>query len=290
MSAITINVEKETPTFASALWLSGLLLRVALSGLVFGLSLTAPVPIVAFLAVVALDLAGFVWSIIRYNTAGNTHFNNTGQFWPIAGGYVFFFLSCPLMVALWFLLYQSTLTDISARNTNTGTAEPSYNNSRFVTEISRSRNQLTYKGVIAQGGADEIAAVFDGPDAINTLVLSSPGGNVYEAREMAREVQKRGVNTHVVNECSASCLLVYLAGRERSLGPGAKLGAHTYGLDFAQVLPHVSPLREMREDQQYFLERGVSLRFVEEAFALDRDAIWYPSRQELIAAGVVTGN
>lgn len=290
MSAITINVVKETPTFASAFWLTGVLLRCALSAAVFGLSQFSPLPLFAFVLVVALDLAAFVGTIIRYSIAGNLYLNSTGRFWTVVGGYAFFFLASPAVLITWFLLFQSTGVEMSARDTDAGSARPSYNNTRFINELSRNRSQLTFKGVIAQGAATEIAEMLEGGGESKTLVLSSPGGNVFEARDMAREVQRNDVNTHVTNECNASCLLVYLAGTQRSLGPGAKLGLHSYGLDFSQLLPHVSPLKELRTDQQYFLQRGVSPWFVAKAFELDRDAIWYPSRQELIDAGVVTEN
>ncbi len=288
MSAISTNFVQKGPTFGSALWLTGVFFRLGMTGLLFALTLTQSISFLVFALIVTGDLISFIWSIGRYNGASNSHLNSTGRFWAVTGGYVFFILAFIVMIVMWWLMFQVTEFTPPSKNMGRDEIEQPHNNLRFVIETSPNKKQTTFKGVIASSAADEVAHALDGANGTATLVLRSGGGNVYVARDMASNVLQRGADTRVVNECSASCVLVFLAGANRTLGPGAQLGLHAYGLDYEQVLPHVVQSRERREDQQFFLQRGVSLAFVEKAFAADRDAIWYPSRQELIKAGVIT--
>lgn len=289
MAAITTHYVPQGPSFLSALWVTGLLVRVVMTSALLGLTFFQPISVALLAAALATDLMSFIWAVIRFNHAASNHLHDTGRFWPVAGGYSFFVLSFVLMLFTWWLLFtDSEMAQRQAKETNSAlnTARPPVD--RFVADFSRDRKELVFRGVVAQGAADGIAALLNDSQRTDTLVLNSPGGNVYEAREMAREVMDRGLNTHVANECNASCLLVFMAGQTRTLGQGADLGFHRYGIDFEQVLPNVNPLREMRKDQQFYLERGVSLDFLDEVFDLGRKAIWYPQREELYAAGILS--
>ena len=227
--------------------------------------------------------------LLKFNNVAGTHLTETGRFWPVVFGFCFFFLAAVAMIISWWLLVSEAAPPSVFRDDKKETvSRPMPLGDRFVAEISRDRRQIILKGVMAQGLVAQIEPRFAESDRIDTIILSSPGGNVHEARILASDIQRRGLNTHVTTECSASCLLVYMAGQNRTLGTGGRLGFHRYGLDFVQVLPHVSPIREMRVDQQYYLERGVSLEFLDEVFDLNRDAIWYPTRRELVNAGIIT--
>jgi len=288
MTAITTHIVQQGPSFPSAFWVTGVLLRVVITAAFFALTLFQPISVPLLAAALATDLMSFIWAVVRFNTAAGNHLNETGRFWPVAGGYGFFFLAFLVMLFTWWMIFSDS--DMAHRQddrtqSSLNTARPPVD--RFIADYSRDQRQLVFRGVVAQGAADGIAELLDDSDTVDTLVLNSPGGNVYEARDMAREVQDRGLNTHVTNECSSSCLLVFMAGQSRSMGPGANLGFHRYGLDFIQVLPQANPLREMRNDQQFYLERGVDLDFLDEVFDLNRQAIWYPRREELDAAGIL---
>lgn len=288
MAATATYYERQPPSFLSALWLTGVLLRIASSSAVVALSYLEPEAVAILAAVLAVDLFAFVWALNRFANAAGQHLSGTGRFWPVAGGFAIFFVASICMAVTWWLLFQKSDLDVRlderVETTTNGLTPP---RDRFILDQSRDGQQLLIKGVIAQGADYQLSEQLSDSDRLNTLVLNSPGGNVREARRMAETVLANGIATHVSNECSASCLLVFMAGQQRTLGPGAQLGFHRYGLDFIQVLPHVNPLREMRVDQQYYLERGLELDFLDKVFDLDRNSIWYPSRNELVNAGVL---
>ncbi|UZD92515.1 hypothetical protein [Cognatishimia activa] len=289
MSAITTDTVRQGPTFAGILWVQGVLLRLVISCCVAGLTFLQPLPLALVACVLATDLFSFMWALVRYNNVAGLHLQYTGRFWPVVFGYVFFFFAAIAMMLTWWLLIISTDTSSVLRHEpKSASSSPAALGERFVAEISRDRTQVIFKGVITQGLATQIEPTFEESNKIDTLVLNSAGGNVQEARRLAEDVARRGLDTHVTHECSASCLLVFMAGQNRTVGIGGQLGFHRYGLDFAQVQPHLSPLREMRIDQQFYLERGVSLDFVDEIFDLNRNAIWYPTRRELLSAGITT--
>lgn len=289
MSAISTDTVREGPTFASTFWVQGVLLRVVIGCCLFGLTFYQPLPMALLAAVLATDLCAFIWALIKFNAVASAHLNETGRFWQVTSGFGFFFLAAIAALISWWLLFDETNPPkIKRDSTRNSLSRPEPTGERFVAEISRDRTEIILKGVFANGLVLQLEPHFNAPNKIDTMVLNSPGGNVYEARLLAEDIQRRGLATHVSNECSASCLLAFMAGESRTLGIGGQLGFHRYGIDFVQVLPHVSPLREMRVDQQYYLQRGVSLDFLDKVFDLNRDAVWYPTRRELQNAGIIT--
>lgn len=287
MVAIATAYIRRGPSFLSALWVTGIFLRILATAMVVAIpSLMAVIfPVLAL--VVATDMGCFIWSMLRYHTAAGQHIRETMRVWSVIFGYIFYVLaSFAMFVSWWYLFSFAEIREMPDEPVRELTPPPP-NHERYVIEMSRDRTQLVFKGVIAPGAADAIAAEMERSGKIERLILHSAGGNLYEARRMSQEVMSRGIETFVANECGASCTMVFMAGEKRTLGPGAMLGFHRYGLDFLQVLPHLNPLREMRIDQQYYLERDVDLEFLDVVFNLERSAIWYPSRAQLVRARIL---
>lgn len=66
---------------------------------------------------------------------------------------------------------------------------------------------------------------------ISTVVLDSPGGNVYESLDMAGTIFDRGISTYVPTgaECFSACSFMFFAGKERY--SSGKLGVHQTSYD-----------------------------------------------------------
>lgn len=289
MSAISTDYTSSSPSFVSSLWLTGVLLRACLIvGLAVLIDLEA-LPVAFLAALLAADLGVFVWAIHRYNIAALEHLKSTGRFWPVTGGYIFFILAAFVTLAVWAIKFNSIDFPQKAPSFHREerTVQPT-KAERYRMNYSKDGSAIHFDGVIAPGAVVAFEKLVLSGDAPETVTLTSSGGHIYEAREFAVDIQKYGMDTHVELECNSSCVALFMAGKTRTLGQGAKLGFHRYGLDFEQVLPHVSPIHEMRFDQQYYLERGVSLDFLDQVFDLNRNAIWYPTRQELLHAGILT--
>ena len=52
---------------------------------------------------------------------------------------------------------------------------------------------------------------------IHTLVLNSPGGNLYEGLQMAGTIFDRQLTTYIPDgaDCASACSIMYLAGKKK---------------------------------------------------------------------------
>ncbi|SMX40878.1 hypothetical protein [Maliponia aquimaris] len=154
---------------------------------------------------------------------------------------------------------------------------------------------------------DELLALLRVNDGITELWLNSVGGGVWAGQEMARLVMDFELDTRVTGECSSSCVTVFLAGARRTLERGGKLGFHqrswsaeamrTYydswrqdegwetPFDFASWV-YEDTQSEIHKEMTYMISRGVDPAFAIETKRM-RSTIWFPSRAELLAAGVL---
>ena len=146
-------------------------------------------------------------------------------------------------------------------------------------------------------------------DQIQTLVLNSGGGYTEAARELADLVIDAELNTYVENICKSACVKVFLAGTDRSLALGGKIGFHKgyweakslkeYYEDNKNDEGWVDPFEfaswlfddtqsNIFRDFEYLLERGVEAKFAIKTLKADSDGMWEPRRSELRSAGVLT--
>jgi hypothetical protein len=72
------------------------------------------------------------------------------------------------------------------------------------------------------------------------------------------------------------------------MGPGAQLGFHRYGLDFKQLMPFVEVDVERLQDQSFLEQQQIDPRFIDRYFQEDRRTLWYPHKNELMDAGILT--
>lgn len=121
---------------------------------------------------------------------------------------------------------------------------------------------------------------------LKRLVLQSDGGRVFAARAIVHLVHQYGLSTHVDGSCASACTLIFMAGQSRSLSEGATLGFHGYRQHV--YVETVRPDEEEAKDRAAFLAQGISADFAAQVFAAAPESMWFPSRQELVAAGVLT--
>jgi hypothetical protein len=143
---------------------------------------------------------------------------------------------------------------------------------------------------------------------ITTLRLHSYGGSVWAGFRLADLIIDFGLDTEVVDDCASACTLMFLAGKARRMERGARLGFHNWKwskeaimsyyerrkeaegwddpFDFAAWL-YVDTQYETEEVLRYYLERGMAPGFAIELLSEGRDALYYPRRDDLEAAGVL---
>ena len=146
-------------------------------------------------------------------------------------------------------------------------------------------NDIEFLGEMNVGSADDLAEVLASHPYARLIHLNSPGGEVAEAHRMVRMVGSRHMTTVVDKLCASACTLVFLAGTERIIAPGTKLGFHSF---WAPGISQTELAQLMRTDRDFMAAAGVKPAFIDKAFAVSSDSVWFPEDDELKAAGVVT--
>lgn len=159
--------------------------------------------------------------------------------------------------------------------------------SGYVLELSSDGAVVKLTGHIDFGITRELTRMLQTHESISTVSLNSSGGLVSEARGLASLITRYGLTTYSGELCSSACTHVYISGKWRILGPAARLGFHRYRLDSPYASIFVDPVAEQRSDLALFHSRNVDLKFLERILSTPNTTMWFPSHDELVAAGVV---
>lgn len=145
---------------------------------------------------------------------------------------------------------------------------------------------------------------------VDTVIVSGGGGSNTAAYDIAHKIIEFGLNTIARNNCSSACTLLFLAGSERKLEKGARLGFHRSTNSAADHREFYERTKEdagwvdefgyakkAHEDGQvaardfiaYAVGRGVSLEFALEALTYSPNDMWYPDQDIMLEAGVIEG-
>ena len=167
----------------------------------------------------------------------------------------------------------------------------------------------TDDGEIEAGDTDRLLTVLRANPGVTTIELHSTGGDYFEAFDLARAIADFGLSTHVAGSCESSCAIAFLGGTKRSLARGGRIGFHqttwsaesaqSYYEDWAEDERWRTPFDMVSwtyEDTQteiydrlvFMIGRGVDPRFAIETLRQPAGGIWYPGRDELLAAGYLT--
>ncbi|MBL4731783.1 MAG: hypothetical protein JKY82_04185 [Rhizobiaceae bacterium] len=125
---------------------------------------------------------------------------------------------------------------------------------------------------------------------IKTVILASDGGLVYSARALAHNIIEKNLDTHIDERCASACTIVFMAGKNRTMGKTAKLGFHRYKYEINNPLRKSSLNDEQGNDTAFFKKRGVSETFLQKAFMAPHTNLWYPDKNTLVSAGIITKN
>ncbi|WP_065329137.1 COG3904 family protein [Tritonibacter mobilis] len=163
-------------------------------------------------------------------------------------------------------------------------------------------------GEIVISDIDLFRSLLQEQPGIGTLRLNSSGGSIYASSEIAWIVSDYGLNTQVDGECVSACVDIFLAGAQRRMTLGSKIGFHRRSWSPEAVEGYYNDLRdsrgwntpfvfgswiytdtqrEMYEYLSYMVDRGVDAGFAIETLQVDSGDEWYPSRLRLMSAGVL---
>ena len=146
-------------------------------------------------------------------------------------------------------------------------------------------------------------------DRIDTIRLTSDGGYIEAAHEMAAIISDYGLRTEVEGECASACAILFASGTERVMNRGGRIGLHPSSWGVEAMRSYYEDTREdsgwkdefafaewvYDEGQRdankmitHFLHHGVSADFAIKVISVGINGMWYPTRAEMEAAGLIT--
>ncbi|WP_394171317.1 hypothetical protein [Saccharospirillum alexandrii] len=150
------------------------------------------------------------------------------------------------------------------------------------------RNLIHLEGFFGFGMTREIEDLIEEleePEAIEGIVLDSGGGRLYEGRALAKLIERHQWDTFSAVGCNSACPLAFVAGSNRTLGRGARLGFHQY----TNPITGESLSSEDKEyvvDRQHYAERGIDRTAIDRMFEVPPGELWWPTLEELQQSGL----
>lgn len=139
---------------------------------------------------------------------------------------------------------------------------------------------LLLRGGINDHTADALERALRAAPGVTTVVLESEGGWIRQGRLIRDVIARRGLNTYVESECNSACTIAFLAGKDRAIAPGARLGFHAFrGL---------GNVRSMDSEKEVYGAAGLGERFIRRIASTSHTSLWYPSPTELLDQRVIT--
>jgi hypothetical protein len=132
--------------------------------------------------------------------------------------------------------------------------------------------------------SNQVRALLASHANVQTLRLSSVGGRLREARRIARIIKERNLRTYCSDYCASACAAAFVAGSEKILKNGARLGFH------GATLRGADPVYEKAATKDYLrmlADAGASEDFLHEVQETPPEKMWYPSNARLLSEGLV---
>ncbi|WP_424941394.1 hypothetical protein [Aliiroseovarius sp. S253] len=266
-------------------WVNGVGVRVAVYALILVILRDAPIALWVAALLIGADALCLLWQSVGYFRAAEGRLRDTGSMLPIWGGMIALIIAIFVVVSQWWALGLAT----QLGDGGPSFAERKLQERQAQYQITRQPDgDLLFQGQIVLGVTKALGQELTQEPIPTSITLSSEGGNVFEARGLAKLIATHGLNTQVNDTCSSACTLVFIAGGQRLIGPDARLGFHSYSLEDAQRLPGFDIEAEQARDRDFMLGRGVSSDFIDRVFDTSPRKIWFPERIALRQSGVVT--
>lgn len=165
-------------------------------------------------------------------------------------------------------------------------------------------------GDVYSGSYFKFAKLLRASPKVKNVWLGSIGGAVLDGLLIGNLIKKHKLNTHVGHVCASSCTMIFLAGKQRTLAPGAKLGFHQSYLvaETGEIVTKNNwgfgnDSDRAKADGIGWLYSGdsnavlraayqraaLSQKFIERVFEVPPEDMWYPNNVELLREMAATG-
>ncbi|SMR82545.1 hypothetical protein SAMN04488030_2898 [Aliiroseovarius halocynthiae] len=266
-------------------WVNGVAVRLAVYAITLLVLRDAPIALWVAAVLVGADALCLLWQGVGYFRAAEARIRDTGSMLPTWVGMIALVIAVFVVVSQWWALGLATRPvddgpSFAERKARERQAEYQFKR--------QSDGNLLFQGQIVLGVTKAMRRELAQAPLPTSITLDSKGGNVFEARGLAKLITSHGLDTHVDATCSSACTLVFIAGSQRQLGPDARLGFHSYMLEGAQRLPGFDIEAEQLRDREFMLGQGVSPDFITRVYDTHPSGIWFPEHRVLHQSGVVT--
>jgi hypothetical protein len=143
----------------------------------------------------------------------------------------------------------------------------------------RDGTEIEIIGGMKYGLSDDFQRVIAAAPRLRVAHLNSIGGRIGEAEKLHKIIKEHGFTTYTSNSCVSACTIAFMAGRERWLSSGAKLGFHQGAFAGMQI--------GFAED--LLKSTGASQAFISHTLTTPATSMWYPTMDELLANKIITG-
>ncbi len=145
---------------------------------------------------------------------------------------------------------------------------------------------VVVNGEIHEGFADEVIDKLRQERAIG-LLITSPGGSLYEARRLGRYLRQNGLRVGVKGTCTSACVDVLAGGIERYVTRSAKLGIHQSRVPKA-LSSHEGGQLSVVAAAMYLREMGIDDVVALAAASVPNDSMYWISTAEALETGLAT--
>jgi hypothetical protein len=228
----------------------------------------------------------FVWQLVGVLRAGEAHVRAMGSMANVWGAQLgtltAFWLTVTYALGAWQRTLPALIDESSQARIEIERA------GKYSLVPSADGLKLVFTGSIELGISKQFATQLKQNPNLQTIVLTSPGGSIYEARGLSKLIREHGLNTLVESQCSSACTTVFIGGIARRLMPNARLGFHQYRIDAVYSVLNADPSAEQERDRTLYAASDAKPWFVTKMFERGPNEMWFPEIDDLLDAGVVT--
>jgi hypothetical protein len=148
--------------------------------------------------------------------------------------------------------------------------------------------RIVAQGPMDFGSSEALLDVLKKNPGYTLLEMESPGGFVIEGLRMAQLVSERHLDTVTLDRCASSCTLVMVTGKDRYLGPNARVGFHRSGI--AHVFEDYGWSQVDYQIADHYRKFGTNEEFITRALKEPMFRIWWAPHEDMVSAGFASAD
>ena len=157
----------------------------------------------------------------------------------------------------------------------------------FSFHFDKDRQQLQINGIMDIGILPAFEKMLSKYPELTGVAFNSSGGNIYQARGLAKVIISKALDTYVSENCYSACTIAYVAGKTRYMSQNGRLGFHQYNMRQKALNQRFNVEKEQARDLSFFKSRISDNSFIEKIFNSKNSDIWIPEHNDLLKTGVI---